>query len=133
MSTIDPADVLQDVVPHTGDVDRNTSRDYVTRDRWLSSPIRGTWIEIQRRARAVAAARSSPIRGTWIEIVFSDNTSEIRNIVPHTGDVDRNITYAFTAGTRAGVVPHTGDVDRNIRPAVNAARKPGRPPYGGRG
>ena len=34
-------------------------------------------------------------------------------VVPHTGDVDRNIVAARARRMRMSVVPHTGDVDRN--------------------
>ena len=33
---------------------------------------------------------SSPIRGTWIEILIHEQQHERHDVVPHTGDVDRN-------------------------------------------
>ena len=58
---------------------------------------------------------SSPIRGTWIEILMVSVSGElVLTVVPHTGDVDRN-TLNYAPISKPHVVPHTGDVDRNAR------------------
>ena len=77
-----------------------------------SSPTRGTWIEIHRTRQALAVVGSSPTRGTWIEIKVPTANRVDRHVVPHAGDVDRNQS-APAAVKVAVVVPHAGDVDRN--------------------
>ena len=56
------------VVPRKGDVDRNMTTAMKTNQSGLSSPARGTWIEI-----------------SWVGI-----SSEVHSVVPRKGDVDRN-------------------------------------------
>ena len=79
---------------------------------------------------------SSPTRGTWIEITVNIANRGSLSVVPHAGDVDRNV-HCFpghasdvpsspTRGTwiemcmyvhnlaHEFVVPHAGDVDRNF-------------------
>ena len=90
-----------------------------------------------RRRRPWTPA-SSPTRGTWIEIKLDAPLGPAGMVVPHAGDVDRNITVCLRAGfviasspTRGtwiemfrskarrwvpSVVPHAGDVDRNAYP-----------------
>ena len=84
--------VIFAVVPHTGDVGRNSVRVPVRCAFPRSSPIRGTWVEMPPAAGITAhrapvvphtgdvgrneivpehemfIRRSSPIRGTWVEI-----------------------------------------------------------------
>ena len=64
----------------------------------MSSPIRGTWIEISRPAGGSLHRRSSPIRGTWIEILLLSWPPPAACVVPHTGDVDRNCFCAAPPG-----------------------------------
>ena len=55
-------------------------------------------------------------------------------VVPHTGDVDRNLCAGRVHSIGTPVVPHTGDVDRNGLGKVSLNLGDGRrPPYGGRG
>ena len=54
-------------------------------------------------------------------------------VVPHTGDVDRNMMLCKNAGLDPWVVPHTGDVDRNSLERALHLADLGRPPHGGRG
>ena len=85
-------EVISNVVPHTGDVDRNRAKVIEHGKTMRSSPIRGTWIEICRYSSTGRARRSSPIRGTWIEISPAiDAPVGVNAVVPHTGDVDRNV------------------------------------------
>ena len=56
------------VVPHTGDVDRNTIARRYKVYKAMSSPTRGTWIEILKGETDGYHRTSSPTRGTWIEI-----------------------------------------------------------------
>ena len=64
------------VVPRKGDVDRNrfNSRSLMNYD--LSSPARGTWIEIRSQS----------------------NTTCSKKVVPRKGDVDRNIAVHLVEG-----------------------------------
>ena len=55
---------------------------------------------------------SSPTRGTWIEINMWAGLTVFNMVVPHAGDVDRN-KLARDHGWTGPVVPHAGDVDRN--------------------
>ena len=56
---------------------------------------------------------SSPTRGTWIEMLTSKFRRPTGWVVPHTGDVDRNEPVFSIPLDFPAVVPHTGDVDRN--------------------
>ena len=53
-----------------------------------SSPARGTWIEISCAMCCRAWSRSSPARGTWIEITMLRQALPRPPVVPRTGDVD---------------------------------------------
>ena len=55
---------------------------------------------------------SSPARGTWIEMAIVYPSSAKARVVPRKGDVDRNWTMPRRP-VAAGVVPRKGDVDRN--------------------
>ena len=57
---------------------------------------------------------SSPARGTWIEIFAGGVQSAGDFVVPRKGDVDRNGNCRNWCGV-LGVVPRKGDVDRNTR------------------
>ena len=98
------------VVPHAGDVDRNTL--------W---PLRAFGASVVPHAGDVdrnfsvvfgepVCRKSSPTRGTWIEIELCIPKGDAHDVVPHAGDVDRNQNWASTA--------------------VRSSR---RPPRGGRG
>ena len=68
------------VVPRKGDVDRNVKLRWMALLTSVSSPARGTWIEIHRLPRRCGTGASSPARGTWIEIDFgSDSAERIRS------------------------------------------------------
>ena len=54
-------------------------------------------------------------------------------VVPHAGDVDRNLTVAGFRSRYSAVVPHAGDVDRNENVGYISEDGVGRPPRGGRG
>ena len=99
------------VVPRKGDVDRNYMMLTWGERIILSSPARGTWIEIFIRRESPGKEKSSPARGTWIEIFLKKIADKATWVVPRKGDVDRN---GF---------PH---------PPGSPARD-GRPPQGGRG
>ena len=66
---------------------------------------------------------SSPARGTWIEICWNPIHREGSGVVPRKGDVDRNTIWDEQTVKRLIVVPRKGDVDRNSsgRPAMRAA------------
>ena len=117
------------VVPHTGDVDRNT---YTVRQPLgcaMSSPTRGTWIEIEKQPDRNFIPRSSPTRGTWIEIETPARVRGCPNVVPHTGDVDRN-TYtvrqplgcAMSSPTRGTWIEIEKQPDRNFIPRSSPTR-----------
>ena len=53
-----------------------------------SSPSRGTWIEIVKFSVASYRTLSSPSRGTWIEIALDGLEIVPVPVVPLTGDVD---------------------------------------------
>ena len=65
------------VVPLAGDVDRNLNASDKEKADTLSSPSRGTWIEISRRRTDSPPAWSSPSRGTWIEICALGNSVKV--------------------------------------------------------
>ena len=76
----------------------------------MSSPARGTWIEMRAALARLGVNLSSPARGTWIEM------------------------GALKLATKAvSVVPRKGDVDRNPGISGDWYNKSGRPPQGGRG
>ena len=75
---------------------------------------------------------SSPARGTWIEIADSAAWKAINAVVPRKGDVDRNTVYAGGI-PEALVVPRKGDVDRNAERVNWIVSNLCRPPQGGRG
>ena len=76
---------------------------------------------------------SSPARGTWIEIEIERNPVQEDDVVPRKGDVDRNANEPLLVDEKKMVVPRKGDVDRNPFCFTVHARKAGRPPQGGRG
>ena len=57
-------------------------------DHVVSSPARGTWIEIAKTCGNYGRNASSPARGTWIEIQNNCIPDELIDVVPRTGDVD---------------------------------------------
>ena len=60
-------------------------------------------------------ALSSPARGTWIEIVSQKSGSAgLPTVVPRKGDVDRNRPLHLVNNRDIFVVPRKGDVDRNF-------------------
>ena len=75
---------------------------------------------------------SSPARGTWIEIVEIPASDSANAVVPRKGDVDRNDVIDIIAAA-VRVVPRKGDVDRNIITMYTIDIEKGRPPQGGRG
>ena len=81
----------------------------------LSSPIRGTWIEIRRRWWMRASGETVVPHTGDVDRNYAQagQPRPALRVVPHTGDVDRNLlVYLHLPGRR--VVPHTGDVDRNV-------------------
>ena len=56
--------------------------------RQMSSPSRGTWIEISLLQDDHIYCESSPSRGTWIEMWTLIWTRLPPRVVPLTGDVD---------------------------------------------
>ena len=56
------------VVPRKGDVDRN----------------------VYFKVRHIRRVMSSPARGTWIEIARATECDRLKTVVPRKGDVDRN-------------------------------------------
>ena len=56
---------------------------------------------------------SSPARGTWIEMCYSCPLRIFRPVVPRKGDVDRNLDVDMVYKEEIDVVPRKGDVDRN--------------------
>ena len=66
-----------------------TVRQEVNYTKLLSSPARGTWVEIRpERLGQRTAPASSPARGTWVEMEKQlKNTSIRRLVVSRTGDV----------------------------------------------
>ena len=58
------------VVPRKGDVDRNVGNVLADAFSAMSSPARGTWIEIAGSNLLQIIPLSSPARGTWIEIII---------------------------------------------------------------
>ena len=71
----------------------------------------------------VTTGLSSPTRGTWIEIKHLKGKINQWLVVPHTGDVDRNGDVKTWGRLPAPVVPHTGDVDRNFKWLVEKTAK----------
>ena len=65
-------------------------REYISIVIGMSSPSRGTWIEIgYQEAWAEYRYKSSPSRGTWIEILKClDAPVSLEDVVPLAGDVD---------------------------------------------
>ena len=50
--------------------------------------MQGTWIEISFAFSFHTGDKSSPVWGTWIEIDKRINGIKITSVVPRTGDVD---------------------------------------------
>ena len=75
---------------------------------------------------------SSPARGTWIEIQPLVRVGRVYAVVPRKGDVDRN-EFAETHKIDGKVVPRKGDVDRNPLNKECGYDEQCRPPQGGRG
>ena len=98
------------VVPLAGDVDRNTAAILFVHRHIMSSPSRGTWIEINRKRHARRSDR----------------------VVPLAGDVDRNLPIQAQPDKKS-VVPLAGDVDRNTLTRRQIRSVKSRPPRGGRG
>ena len=74
-----------------------------------SSPARGTWIEIMLYPPPPACGPlSSPARGTWIEIAAGWRDARGCRVVPRKGDVDRNIFHAVNGHGGAGSSPARG-------------------------
>ena len=90
MEDVRPQTNRRHVVPRKGDVDRNPADEAGTN----------------------ALTMSSPARGTWIEIHAAPPLQVLRDVVPRKGDVDRNEFNASTS-QEPKVVPRKGDVDRN--------------------
>ena len=76
---------------------------------------------------------SSPARGTWIEILSASAAMVPADVVPRKGDVDRNSAYRRSAVSPLCVVPRKGDVDRNFWAGSRMVTLIRRPPQGGRG
>ena len=76
---------------------------------------------------------SSPARGTWIEIFMPKNAGNKAEVVPRKGDVDRNKAPQRCSLQSVQVVPRKGDVDRNKRSTNKQQNNQRRPPQGGCG
>ena len=96
------------VVPRKGDVDRNSSVPHLASFGAMSSPARGTWIEIAVPCFLWQLPLSSPARGTWIEISTISTDSGGISVVPRKGDVDRNEMQDTRAHDDAGRPPQGG-------------------------
>ena len=84
------------VVPRKGDVDRNASVHRPNRKHRLVVPRKG---DVDRNLTYVidplCDQMSSPARGTWIEICGALNTASAGLVVPRKGDVDRNFRISL--------------------------------------
>ena len=100
------------VVPRKGDVDRNwqsiDDRDGIQ----VSSPARGTWIEISRTWGKITLCRVVPRKGDVDRNGWIISHGVAKPVVPRKGDVDRNASEQKPHG-HTPVVPRKGDVDRN--------------------
>src|SRR5699024_6644962 len=102
------------VGPHAGVVDRNLNAPTPWCWPGVSAPTRGTWIEIGRAMYAETATGSSPTRGTWIEIEHQTLRTDAGDMSSPTRGTWIEIQGAGLCRAQYRVVPHAGDVDRNI-------------------
>ena len=76
----------------------------------MSSPSRGTWIEMLPRSITIILHRSSPSRGTWIEITAKGYLDKFLTSSPSRGTWIEIVPLSLTI-LYSPVVPLTGDVD----------------------
>ena len=102
------------VVPRKGDVDRNCISPARTKGRCVVPRKGDVDRNIMNNGELIMNIMSSPARGTWIEIGVPLGVERARQVVPRKGDVDRNAAAALLAWAVEKVVPRKGDVDRNF-------------------
>ena len=100
----------------------------------MSSPARGTWIEIDDELEIIMRDESSPARGTWIEMINPDpERPYIGTSSPARGTWIEIIQFIFIRFAIACRPPHGG---RGLKCNLRGRLMPpgqSRPPHGGRG
>ena len=99
----------------------------------MSSPARGTWIEMPELQKELHRYRVVPRKGDVDRNGVALQGLHHGHDVPRKGDVDRNTAWCAYIGVERRVVPRKGDVDRNTEDGLAAFVAARRPPQGGRG